>query len=193
MRRAVVCVLSGLAGCLVFSAVVLAGAPDPGDYPLRVHVLKDTSRSRHSREGKTYSDAPDYLDGEGAADLFEGGQPLGFQFRYSCVEPLKASEAYATYPARWKKREKTLEILVPQPGKPWNLEGCDLQVATRSGLAYFWNPDEDRVVEESSAKFKEWMVKHQYDPEKDLNEPVGLDTEPTAPEGSGTSSSQSPR
>jgi hypothetical protein len=187
-----VCVLSGLAGWLVFDTAVLAKAPDPADYPLRVHVLKNTARSRHSRESKSFSDAPDYLDGEGGADLFEEGQPLGFQFRYSCVDPLRASEAYATYPARWKKRDKTLEILIPQPGKPWNLEGCDLQVVARPGLAYFWNPDDDRVVEETAAKFKEWMVKHQYDPEKDLNDPIGLDAEPGAPGESGSSSSQTP-
>jgi hypothetical protein len=192
MRRVLVCMLSGLAGCLLFSTMVLAKGPDPADYPLRVHVLKNSARSRHSREGKSSSDTLDYLDGEGGADLFEAGQPTGFQFKYSCIEPLKASEAYATYPARWKKRDKTVEILIPQAGKPWNMETCDLQVATRPGLAYFWNPDDDRVVEESAAKFKEWMVRHQYDPEKDMDEPIGLDNDPSGPEGSGSSSSQQP-
>lgn len=182
MRRIFVCVLSGLAGCLAFSAVVLAKGPDPADYPLRVHVLKNTSRSRHSRESKTFSETPDYLDGAGGADLFESGQPMGFQFRYSCIEPLKASEGYATYPARWKKREKTLEILVPQAGKPWNMESCDLQVVLmRPGLAYFWNVDDDTVVEELAAKFKDWMVKHQYDPEKGMDEPSEVASPPAQP------------
>ncbi len=65
MRRVIFRVLGGLAGCLVFSTAVLAGAPDPADYPLRVHVLKNTAQSRHGREGKTFSNAPDFLDGEG--------------------------------------------------------------------------------------------------------------------------------
>ncbi len=133
-----------------------------------------------------------FWTGRAAGDLFEGGQPMGFEFRYSCADPIRTSEAYATYPARWKKKDKTLEILLPQPGKPWNMEGCDLQVVARPGLAYFWNADDDRVVEESAAKFKEWMVKHQYDPEKDLNDPIGLDAEPSAPEEPGSSSSQTP-
>ena len=193
MRRVLVCILSGLAGYLVFSGVVLARGPDPADYPLRVHILKNSSRSRHGRESKSFSETPDYLDGEGGADLFERGQPLGFQFKYSCIDPLRASEAYATNPARWKKSDKTIEILVPQPGKPWNLEGCDLQVVMlRPGLAYFWNPDDERVVEESAAKFKEWIMKHQYDPEKDLNDPIGLNGEPSGPEEPGSSSSQDP-
>jgi hypothetical protein len=182
--------VGGLAGLLVSSAVVLARGPDPADYPLRVHILKNSSRSRHTRESKSPSDMPDYLDGEGGADLFENGQPEGFEFRYSCLEPLRASGAYGTYPARWKKRDKMLEILIPQAGKPWNMETCELQVAMRPGLAYFWNDEDDRVVEESTAKFREWMVKHHYDPEKDMDDPVDLATDPGGAEGPGSSSSQ---
>ena len=89
-----------------------------------------------ARQGRTFSDTPDYLEGQGAADVFEGGVPMGFLFKYSCTEPLRASEAYASYPARWKKRDKTLVILLPEPGKPWNLDPCDLVVETRPGLAF---------------------------------------------------------
>jgi len=192
MYRFLVCSVFGLAACVAISTVVQARGPDPADYPLRVHVLKNTSRSRHSRENKSFSDTPDYLDGEGGADLFEAGQPRGFQFRYSCEEPLKASERYSTYPARWRKREKTLEILVPQAGKPWNYETCDLQVEMMPGIAYAWNEDDDTVLPESSAKFKEWMVNHQYDPEKGMDEPTEPAPVPARSEEPGSSSSQQP-
>ena len=139
MRRVLAGILSGMAGCLVFSTVVLAKAPDPADYPLRVHILMNTARLRHDREGRPFQTRRSIWMGRGGADLFEEGQPMGFQFKYICVDPLRVFGVNATYPARWKKRGKTLEILVPEPGKPWNLEGCDLQVELRPGLAYFWN------------------------------------------------------
>jgi hypothetical protein len=190
MRRIFICVLCGLAASLSLSTAVMARGPDPADHPLRVHILKNTSRSRHSRESKNFSDMPDYLDGEGGADLFESEMPRGFEFRYSCVDLLKASEGYASYPARWKKKERTLEILVPLAGKPWVLETCDLQVQMRPGLAYFWNEDDDTVVEESAAVFKAWMVKHQYDPERDMDMPMDLGSEPARTGETGSSSSQ---
>jgi hypothetical protein len=193
VRRVVIFALSGLAGFLLLSTVVLAGSRDPADYPLRVHILKNSARSRHSRESRSFSETPDYLDGEGGADLFESGEPRGFMFRYSCVDPLRPSGSYETYPARWKKKEKTLEILVPQQGKPWNMESCDLQVEMKIGLAYFWNDDDDTVVEEPVAVFKNWMVKHQYDPEKGKDMPMELASPPAGAGDTGWSSSQQAR
>lgn len=162
--------LGGVAGCLALATPALAGKPDPADYPLRVHILKDTAQTRHTRESKTTTEDPDYIDGMGVADLFEGGVPQGFTFSYSCVDGLQASSGYGTYPARWKKKQKTLELLVPQPGKPWNLETCSLQTELRPGLVFYWR--NGKLAEESGAALKDWMVKHQYDPEKDQMDPV---------------------
>ena len=170
MRRALVCGLSVVAGCLALSMVVRAGGPDPADYPLRVHVLKNTNQPRHGRESRGFSDTPDYVEGMGVADLFEGGEPQGFEFSYSCMGGQKASAGYGTYPARWKKRDKTLEVLLPEAGKPWNLDSCGLHAAMRPGLVFVLHNDE--VAEEASKLLKEWMIEHKYDPEKDQNEPV---------------------
>jgi hypothetical protein len=159
-----------VAGILVAATPVLAAKPDPADYPLRVHILKDTAQSRHIREGKSMSDEPDYVDGMGVADLFEGGVPQGFSFSYSCVDGLRASSGYGTYPARWKKKQKTLEVLVPQPGKPWNLQTCPLQVELRPGMVFYWK--NGSLAEESGAALKNWMMKHQYDPENEKVDPV---------------------
>ncbi|MGD0734332.1 MAG: hypothetical protein ABR976_04255 [Terracidiphilus sp.] len=170
MRRVFLVGLGAVAGFLAISTAVRAGGPDPADYPLRVHVLKNTSQPRNARASKSLSDSPDYIDGMGVADLFEAGEPQGFEFSYSCMGGLKASVGYGTYPARWKKRAKTLEILVPQAGKPWNLETCGLRAEMRPGLAFVLN--NDQVAEEAAKLFKEWMLKHQYNPEKDQNDPV---------------------
>src|SRR5271165_6503236 len=99
----------GLAVCLAVSTAALASKPDPDDYPLRVHILKFVTRPSSSREPKHPSDAPDYVSGMGVADLFENGDPRGFQFSFSCIGGLKASSGYANFPARWKKKDKTLE------------------------------------------------------------------------------------
>jgi hypothetical protein len=172
MRPVFLLSLGAVAGCLALSLPALAGKPDPADYPLRVHILKDTARSRNALASKTKAEDPDYIDGMGVADLFESGVPQGFTFSYSCVDGLQASSGYGTYPARWKKKQKTLEVLVPQPGKPWNLETCSLQAEMRPGLVFYWK--NGKLAEESGAALKEWMVKHQYDPEKEKVDPIAL-------------------
>jgi hypothetical protein len=170
MRRTFLVGLVAVVGSVALSTAVLAGGPDPADYQLRVHVLKNTSQPRNARASKSLSDAPDYVDGRGVADLFENGEPRGFEFGYSCIGGLKASGGYGTYPARWKKRDKVVEILVPQAGKPWNLDSCGLRTEMRSGLVFYFN--NGQVAEEAAKLLKEWMIKHQYDPEKDLSDPV---------------------
>jgi hypothetical protein len=164
---------------MVFSSAVMAGGPDPENYPLRVHIFKFVSQSRHGRESRTMSDSPNYVDGQGLADLFENGEPRGFMFGYSCMDSLRTSGGYATFPARWKKKEKTLEVLLPEAGKPWNNVSCDLRAEMRPGLAFCLRNDE--VAEESAAVFKDWMVKHQYDPEKGKDDPLAGDDGPMGP------------
>jgi len=192
MRRIFISIFCGLAGLLSFSTAALARGPDPDNYPLRVHILKNVARHDADKAyaAKNPENMADYIEGQGAADLFENGQPRGFIYTYSCVAPLLASGGYASYPARWKKKDKVLEILVPEVGKPWNVEGCDLQPTMRPGLAYFWNDEDDTVKEESAAVFKAWMVKHHYDPEKDLDLPIDVAPEPAGNGQTGSSSSQ---
>lgn len=183
---------------LLFSAVVAvfgsaiparAARPDPADYPLRLQIFQFVARSRHQGEGKNLApDNLDYFNGAGHADLYENGQPRGLDFSFSCADPLHASSGFETFPARWKKPERTLEVLIPERGKPWNYLPCQIQVALRPGLAYFWN--DDKIAEESSALLKAWMLKHHFDPENGQDEPLDADPAPVAGDGSGSSSSR---
>lgn len=170
MRSVLLFALSAVTGCLAVSMPALAGKPDEGKYPLRVHIMRFVAQPNHSRETKSPSDPPPYLEGMGVADLFENGEPLGFQFTYSCTATMEASGAYSTFPARWKKRDKTLEILLPQAGKPWNSESCDLKTEMMTGLVYYWK--NGSLAEEPSASLKGWMAKHQFDPENGKEVPV---------------------
>jgi len=173
MRRVFLVALGAVAGCIALSTAVQAGGPDPADYPMRVLVFRNTSQPTYHREPKNLNDSgPDYRDGMGVADLFEGGTVRAFEYTYSCIEGMRASSGYETFPARWRKKDKTLQILLPRPGKPWDNVTCDLKAEMRDGSAFYWK--DDSVAVEASAAFKEWMVKHQYDPENDKNDPVGV-------------------
>jgi hypothetical protein len=181
MRCVFALALGAVVGCLAVSTLESAGGPDPARYPLRVHIFKFNKRAARDEAGKKSSDTPEYVEGMGGADLFENGEPQGFQFSYDCIEGLKESSGYGTFPARWKKRGKTLEILLPQTRKPENLETCDLQVEMRPGLAFYWK--NGALAEESAAVLKAWMVKHQYDPEKERVDPVPAAGETLGPDG----------
>jgi hypothetical protein len=128
--------LSGLAACLLLSTVVFAGAHNPtggynsAEYPLRINVFLysgvPSSRSWHF----------DSEEGEGRANLYENGEPLGFDFIYRCGEQLKPSSDNETFPARWRKQGQKLEILVPRIGKPGEYSACEMKVHMKE-FAYY--------------------------------------------------------
>jgi hypothetical protein len=135
-------------------------AKNPADYPLRVHIFSHNSVSHYSGYGgiKSLND----VDGEGRANLYENSQPRGFDFKYECEERLMNSMGYETYPARWKKPNVELELLLPVSGKT-----CKFRVAMKDGIAYYKHNGD--FGEEPAEKFKAWMVKYQYDPEHGQN------------------------
>jgi hypothetical protein len=178
MRRILLWGLSGLAVCLLLSTAVLAGGKNAADYPLRVHIFSYNGHSHY------YYHSLDMVDGEGRANLYENGEPRGFDFSYHCADRLRVSAGYETYMARWKKPGKNIEILLPVFGKPGAMEGCELLVDMKADTAY--TRHNGMLGEEPAAKFKDWMVKRDYDPEHSKNEP----TAPAAPAGAGASAPQ---
>jgi hypothetical protein len=80
------------------------------------------------------------------------------------------SEGYETYPARWRKPGKELEILLPAMGGV-----CDLKVEMKPDIVY--HRHKGSLSEEPAAKYKEWMAKVQYDPEHGKNQPLEADSE----------------
>jgi hypothetical protein len=156
----------GLVVCCAVSIAVQAAGHNMADYPLRVHIFQFNGHS-HYADRKL-----DRVDGEGRADLFENGQPRGFDFSYLCNLRLMASPGFETYPARWKKRGQTLEILQPVMGKPGAFESCEMKVSLKADTAYFRH--NGGLDEEPASAFKEWMAKHKYDPEHGLNIPQAV-------------------
>lgn len=175
MRRAFSFGLAGLAGLVLLTTVALAAGHNASDYPLRVHIYEHNGHS-HYYQGQSL----EYVDGEGRANLFENGAPRGFDFGYRCGDRLNNSPGYETYLARWKKQGQTLEILLPVMGKPGAYDVCELKVIMKD-TAYYKHSG--LLNEEPAAKYKEWMEKTQYDPEKGKNEPVKAPAAPAPASG----------
>jgi hypothetical protein len=135
------------------------------DYPLRVRIYSKDAVSAY------YYTTVQEQKGEGRANLFEGDDVHGVDFNYSCSEKLPASFGYETYPAKWKKQDKVLTVLLPVMGKANTFNTCDLNVALRDNV---YKRNNGRMGEEPAAKYKLWMVKHEYDPVHGKNTPRNL-------------------
>jgi len=164
MRRIFLSSLTAFAASALFSTSALAGSPNVADYPLRVHVVQNSNRTHY------HDRMVDYVDGEGRADLYESGQPRGFDYGFRCDDRVRLSEGYETYPARWKKPGRELEILQPVMGKPGAVWACNLKVEMKGSSVFVRH--NGLVEEEPAAKFKDWMDRRQYDPEHGKNEPI---------------------
>jgi hypothetical protein len=172
------------AGCLMLIVSAQAAKFNPADYPLRVHIIERNGTRHYHGMGGGLS-TMDGVDGLGQGNLFENGQPRGFDFNYDCRQPITPQSAYETFFARWKKQDRELEIVMPvMGGNPGDMNSCDLKVAMKPDTVYFFR--NGGLAEESVAEFKAWMTKHQYDPEHGKNEPVNAPPsaqEPAAPAG----------
>jgi hypothetical protein len=138
-------------------------AHNPADYPFRVHIFNHNGYSHYY--GYDGARSLEGVDGEGRANLFENSLPRAFDFHYQCEERLMNSEGYDTLPARWKKPNLELEVLMPVSGKT-----CKFHVAMKDGVAY--RAANGKFGEEPAEKFKAWMEKYQYDPEHGKNIPI---------------------
>lgn len=139
----------------------LAAQNSHTDYPLRVHVY----------EQKWQKHPNGAVDGEGRANLFEHGQPRALDYSFTCSELFRASMGWETYPARWRRKDGELEILVPVMGKPGAHSTCTLKVVMKSAAYY---KRDGKLNEEPASVFKDWMQKHNYDPEHGKNQPTGI-------------------
>lgn len=170
MRRLIV-ILSALS---LAAIVAFAGTHRPADYPLRIHVFEVNWHS-HYRYSNLES-----VDGEGRANLYENGAPHAFDFAYTmCSQRFRGNMGYETYMARWKKTGRELEVLLPVMGKPGQTDACELKIVMKDTAAYFRR--NGLLGEEPASVFKDWMAKHEYDPEHGKDLPVNLPGPPSPP------------
>jgi hypothetical protein len=156
---------------LIAASPLIAESKNPADYPLRLHVFPhDQTAFYHNRNA-------DEFKGDGRANLFSNGDVHAVDFTYDCSEKLRASFGYETYPAKWKKPNQELTVLLPVFGKANTYFTCNIKTDVKDS-AYVAH--DGRLGSESSTQFKAWMVKHDYDPEHGKNLPVKLEPQTAA-------------
>ena len=134
------------------------------DYPLRIHIYRrnETTFYHHRQEEEA--------KGEGRANLYENGEPKGIDFQFECDNKLQTSSGYETFPAKWKKPGQELVILQPQFGKT-GYDTCRLKVMVKDFVYVTRNGN---LNSEPIDVFKQWMAKHDYDPEHGKTMPTQL-------------------
>jgi len=148
---------------LAVPALLIAESHNPADYPLRLHIFgRNQTTFYHNRQ-------TDEAKGEGRANLYENGEPRGMDFQFECDTRLQVSSGFETFPAKWKKPNQELVVLLPQFGKPGSYDTCKFKVEMKDFSYYMRN---GQLASEPTAVFKQWMVKHEYDPEHGKNTPV---------------------
>jgi hypothetical protein len=168
--------LCAFALLLSLASPMLAAKYKASDYPLRVHVVfRNGNRHYHGLGGG--ASTLDEVDGLGQADLFENGQARGFDFNYECGGPITPQTAFDTFMARWKKPDKEIEILMPvMGGNPGDMNACVLKVNMKPDSVYLYR--NGAIAEMPIAEYKDWMIKHEYDPEHGKDHPTNLPARP---------------
>ncbi|WP_187290229.1 hypothetical protein [Terriglobus saanensis] len=109
--------------------------------------------------------------------MYEGGEAKGVDFSFECSEKLKPSFGYETYPAKWHKPGKEITVLLPVFGKTGSFFTCNLKTDVKD-FAYAMRSG-GRLVSMPVGNFKEWMTKHDYDPEHGKNTPTQPEAGPS--------------
>lgn len=146
--------LAAAALCLL-TVSCLAESRNPADYPLRIHIFGRSQTSFYHHEWL------DDAQGSGRANLFEAGDVHAVDFNYNCDRKLQASFGYETYPARWKKPGRKLEVLFPVFGKTGAYWTCDLNTDVKD---FTYTRHNGHMGSESEQQFLQWMARHDYDP-----------------------------
>ncbi|MGO4211776.1 hypothetical protein AB4Y89_21220 [Terriglobus sp. 2YAB30_2] len=150
---------------LFASISVLAESKNPADYPLRVHVYPH--QKVHFYNGTTEEESK----GEGIANLYENGMPHGVEFTFDCSQNVKGNSGFETYPAKWKKPNQELVVLVPVFAKTNAYFTCNFKTSVKDEV-YALN--KGKLIKVPGVQYKDWMTKHNYDPEHGLNTPTNI-------------------
>lgn len=164
-------------GVLLSATLAFAESKNPADYPFRIHIFN------RSETGFYHQRQLEDSKGEGRANLFANGEVHGIDFNFECSEKLKDSFGYETYPAKWKKPDRELIVLLPVFGKTGSYFTCDLHTDVK---AFAYTKHNGNMSQETPEAFKEWMVKHDYDPEHGKYMPTKTEPQPADAKPSGS-------
>jgi hypothetical protein len=161
----VVKVMAGVLMGMMISGMAVGESKNPADYPLRLHIFaRSQTTFYHRREEEE-------AKGDGRADLYEGGMARGVDFNYECAYKVRPSFGYETYPARWKKPGQELVVLLPVFGQAGKFFTCHFSTDVKD---FAYAQGRNGMHSEPVAQFKEWMQRHDYDPEHGKEVPVRM-------------------
>jgi hypothetical protein len=166
--------LALILGVMSFSGSVLSASDKKvEDYALRLHIF---SREEHTHYHRGVEEA---TRGDGRANLFADGEVHAVDFHFDCGEKIERSVGYETYMAKWKKPGQKLQVLFPVFGKAGKFFTCDLDTDVKPDVAYYSRGGS--LQTEPWDKFKDWMVRHDYDPEHGKDAPANAGTGDATP------------
>jgi hypothetical protein len=148
---------------MMMSTMLPAESKNPADYPLRLQIFGRNQTTFYSHRSE------DEAKGDGRADLYEHGEAHGVDFSYECGYKVRTSFGYETYPARWKKPGRELVVLLPVFGKSGQFFTCDFSTDVKD---FTYAMGRNGLHSEPVAQFKEWMQRHDYDPEHGKDVPA---------------------
>jgi hypothetical protein len=157
---------------MMMSTMLPAESKNPSDYPLRLQIFG------HSQTTFYWRRVTDEAKGDGRADLYENGEAHGVDFNYDCGYKVRSSFGYETYPARWKKPGRELVVLLPVFGQSGKFFTCDFNTDVKD---FTYVRTGDGLRSEPVAQFKEWMQRHDFDPEHGKDVPVRGNASAEAP------------
>jgi hypothetical protein len=153
-----------LAIIIVITAVICAAQSKKlVEYPLRVHIFRRNETTFYRMR------VAEAAKGEGRANLFENSEARGMDFQFDCAERLQTSSGFETFPAKWKKPNQELEVLMPEFGKADKYDKCRFKVQMKDFAYVLHN---GLLGTEPVDRYKDWMTKHEYDPEHGKNTPT---------------------
>jgi hypothetical protein len=148
---------------MMMATMLSAESKNPADYPLRLHIFGHHETTFYSHR------VEEEAKGDGRADLYASGEAHAVDFSYECGEKVRASFGYETYPARWKKPGRELAVLMPVFGQSGKFFTCDFKTDVKD---FTYAQSKDGLRSEPVAEFKQWMQRHDYDPEHGKDVPV---------------------
>lgn len=169
MRRSDSIALSMALAFVLAIPTTVSAKNNVAEFPLRVHIFQQHT-TQHYHNGM-----PDFANGLGRANLFENGEVRGIDYSFSCSDQIMTSSGYETYPAKWKKKDEELIILEGVMGNANATHTCTLKIQKKDFAYYMRNGN---LASEPASAFKQWMEKHDYDPEHGKNEPTMTDPVP---------------
>jgi hypothetical protein len=116
----------------LFSSALALAAKDTKDYPLKVEILWnkwDRYRPRPRVEPETF-----FYRVNGQGNLMEGSTVHAIDFKYEDIIVARVTAVNQTYPARWKKPQRELEVQIPEIGHEGKYQTVSMVLTVREGV-----------------------------------------------------------